>query len=187
MKKIARKPLFGRRGWILAMSLLLIMGIGVGGTVAYLMTNTREVVNEFVPGEVEGKVEEDFDNSKKTSITVKNTGNTECFVRLMLIPYWVDEDGNQKLGLAAWKPNFTINDSWFTDTVEGVTFYYYMLPVDPEKSTANLIGSNSKIELAVDEDGNRQVLEVFAQCVQSTPKQAVADLWGEQIATRLVQ
>ena len=49
--KRARKRTLARPV-LLALSLVLVLGLGVGGTLAYLVTNTDPVTNTFTPGEV---------------------------------------------------------------------------------------------------------------------------------------
>lgn len=160
----------------LILSFLVIALFAVGATVAYL-SKQAEVVNTFEPGKVTCKVTEEFDGSVKKNVNVINTGNTDAYLRVKLVTYRVNEKG-EKIGGTAEIPAFTPGDGWFAKG----GFYYYSLPVNPgEKPDTNLINSievRSIYKDADDPDGGKQVIEVMAEAIQSTPADAVVSSWN---------
>ena len=160
--------------WALLVSLILVCGI----TVAYLYRATNDVTNELVPGVVECKVHEQTDTgtttaNSKTSIKVENTGNLEAWLRVRLVSYWVNADG-QIVAKASEMPTFTPAADWYS---AGNDTYIYTKPVAPGGSTGDLLGSGSSITLQTSTEGYQQVVEVFADAIQSEPADAVKDAW----------
>ena len=83
------------RSFVLLVSCLALL-VSVTGTLAYLVTNTPDVVNTFTPGKVSCTVEEpgwQNGNTVKQNVTIKNTGNTDAFIRAAVVATWVDEAG----------------------------------------------------------------------------------------------
>ena len=57
-------------------------------------------------------------------------------------------------------------------------FYYYTLPVAPEKTpAANLIDTITLTGSYNDADGGKQVIEVMAEAIQSLPTTTVTSVW----------
>ena len=106
----------------------LLIAISITGiTLAYLATQTSEIKNIFNPSAVTCQVEETFDGTTKTNVNVKNTGDTEAYIRVKLVTYRVNAAG-QQIGGTAEIPDFTPGAGWVLYT-DG--FYYYTLPVAP--------------------------------------------------------
>ena len=155
--------------WALLVSLILVCGV----TIAYLYRATNDVTNMFVPGEVDCEVTEDFNGTVKSSITVKNTGNIKAWLRVRLVSYWVDANGDI-MPKASPAVSFTRGEGWVVG--KGDNTYIYAKPVIPGAFTEELLGS--EITLKTSEEGYRQVVEVFADAIQSEPATAVTDAWG---------
>lgn len=165
---------------LLIFSLLLVATMAIGGSMAFLTTQTNVVVNTFTPAEVGSKVEETFDGTVKSSITVQNTGDIDAYIRVKLVTYRVNEN-KEHIGGKAEIPEFKLGDGW----VEHDGYYYYTRPVAPNKSTEDLLGSNielKKYDDANDPDGGKQAIDVMAEAIQSTPASAVQDAWGVTIS-----
>ena len=167
----------------LLLSFLLILTVSVGGTLAYLSAQTEPVVNTFMPSHVDCEVKEIFENNAKTSIKVHNTSDIEAYIRVKLVSYRVNSEGQYIGGTAT--VDFEVAGAWF----EYGGFYYHKKPVvandniDSNTSdlTSNLIAADSKIELHGqydDSDGGKQVVEVMAEAIQSKPVDAVEKAWG---------
>lgn len=169
----SRRRRGGKAGtWFL--SILLLVTLAVGGTVAYLITRDQPVTNTFLPSYVTSEVTEEFDGTTKTHVNVKNTGDTEAYVRVRLVTYRVNDAGD-RIGGAATIPKFTPGTGWISVGM----YYYYTLPVAPGgKPAADLIES---IELQAydDADGGKQVIEVMAEAIQSKPAAAVEEAWTD--------
>lgn len=164
------------------LSFLLIFTVSVGGTLAYLSTQTGPVVNTFTPSHVDCKVKEEFSNNVKTSIKVHNTSDIEAYIRVKLVSYRVNS-AEQRIGGTA-PVKFKLADGWF----EYGGFYYHRKPVDANDNsdsytsdlTSNLIAAGDSIELTenyTDSDGGKQVIEVMAEAIQSKPVDAVEEAW----------
>ena len=160
--------LFGLAICLIAASLSIIGG----NTLAYLKTGTATIENVFTPVIVSGSLGEDFsDGVTKTKVHVENTGTTDIYVRLMLLPYWIESATDNPVGKAAWTPGFTPNANWFLGT-DGC--YYYKPPLEAGKKTDLLY--DGEIQLLNNEaDGTHQVLEILAQIIQCGP--AVNEAW----------
>lgn len=177
MKFISSKGSRARRtakSSALIIALALILVLAVGGTVAYIFTQTGPVINTFTPTEAKITVDEEISGNQKTSITVENVSTgVPVYIRVALVANMIDEDGN--VTDAADVPNFTPGDNWILGN-DG--YYYYTEPVPVGQSTGNLL--KSPMELVE----NMQVV-VLADAIQAVPKQAVIDAWGQTIADQL--
>ena len=164
------------RAITLLIALLLFSALAVGGTVAWLTANTGNVANTFTPSNVACSVTENFDGTTKRNVNVKNTGDTEAYIRVKLVTYRVNDDG-QHIGGTATIPTFTPGKGW----VKYGEYYYYTKPVAANGGTpANpLIGEPGIALKAYDDaDGGKQVVEVMAEAIQSKPANAVNEAWG---------
>jgi hypothetical protein len=131
--------------------------------------------NEFVPANVSCKVVEEFDGIQKNSIQVQNTGNIDAYIRIRLVSYWVDAD--EKI---VAKPSSMSEINIAAGWIKGANnTYYYTKPVSPSAHTGFLL--LSPITLEKDENGYMQVIEVFAEAIQSKPYNAVTDSWKVSI------
>ena len=156
--------------WALLVSLVLVCGV----TIAYLYRATNDVTNMFVPGEVDCEVTEDFNGTVKSSITVGNTGNVTAYLRVRLVSYWVDANGDI-MPKASLDVSFTPGPGW-QPLGNSADTYIYAKPVIPGAFTGELLGSG--IMLQTSDEGYRQVVEVFADAIQSEPADAVTEAWG---------
>ena len=167
----------------LMLSLLVLVCVSVGGTLAYLKS-TSSVNNTFTVGHVNTEVKETFNGTVKSNVTAKNTGDVPAFIRIKLVTYRVNEK-NETIGGKAVIPDFNMGTNWF----EYDGFYYYSEPVQPglnpgatgeEQLGTPLIGTPG-ITLAgnyPDSDGGKQVIEVIAEAIQASPAEAVSEAWG---------
>lgn len=145
---------------ILAALIVVLLAAAVGGTYAFLSTKTNPVVNTFTPEQVKCEIHESFTNNTKTSITVNNTCNIPVYIRVALIPYWQDADGNVA-GKESWTPDFEPNSGW-TKGSDG--YYYCNSIIQPNDFTPSL--SNS-IPLPSANDGTKAVLVIAAEAIQA--------------------
>lgn len=161
-------------------SLLFLVIVSVGGTMAYLFTQTEPIENTFTPSKVTCQVTENFNNEIKKNVNVKNTGDTDAYIRVKLVTYRVNSE-NQHIGGVATIPDFTPGTNW----VKYDDYYYYTLPVAPNNMPATDLIGESGITLEesyTDADGGKQVIEVMAEAIQSNPERAVGDSWGVTIS-----
>ena len=176
-----RKPRHGRRlGWgrqalLLAALALIVMGV-VGGTVAYLVTKTDSVTNTFEPGKVSCDIEETFDSpyTEKKEVKVKNTGNTDAYIRAAIIVTWKDADGNIAATVPQKNVDYTMSavNGWYLGN-DG--YYYYQGIVPPQGETAVLFNS---IEAKNNHGEYTLSVEILAEAIQASPQDVVYKAWG---------
>lgn len=184
--RLVRKPHKGRgRLAMMVLSIVLLLGVAIGGTIAWLSTKTTPVTNTFTPARVTCEVEEKFDKTTgvKTKVNVKNNGNIDVYIRVKLVTYRTNDDG-QHIGGTADLPKFALGENW----VKHGEYYYYTLPVAPdEKPEANLADSMTLTGSYEDADGGKQALDVMAEAIQSAPEKAVGEAWGVTITPNSVK
>lgn len=160
---------------MLFLSLLLVATMMVGGTLAWLSTKSAPITNTFLPSKVACEVTESFNGTVKSNVNVKNTGDTQAFIRVKLVTYRVN-DKKQHIGGTASLPKFTLGANWVS--YDG--YYYYTLPVAPGGSPeTNLTESMTLTGSYPDTDGGKQAVDVMAEAIQSVPEDAVQDAWGD--------
>lgn len=163
----------------LFLSLLLVTVGSVGGTLAYLATQSKAVNNTFKPSHVTCEVTENFDGTTKSNVNVTNTSDTDAYIRVNLVSYRVN-DAEQHIGGITNVPDFTPGTGW----VKNGDYYYYKRPVKPgEKPAYDLIGSINLNGSYRDADGGKQVIEVMAEAIQAEGvaddgRKAVVKAWG---------
>ncbi len=172
MKLYGNKSRSGRRSLAALVALVLIICVAVGGTVAFIVTKTDAVKNIFNPANVTIDTQEEFDGSVKKNVVVENTGNTDAYIRVKLVTYITDENGEPTAETATIPP-FALGDGWFYSNADDV--YCYSYPVAAGGSTTSLIGEDG-ITLV-----ERQVVDVLAEGIQATPKDAVTEAWGVNV------
>lgn len=170
-----------RTGRLTAMVIatVLLLALAIGGTLAWLSTKDAPIQNKFLPTKVTCEVMETFNGSTgvKSNVNVKNTGTINAFIRVKLVTYRTNDQG-QHIGGTASLPNFTLGKGW----VKYGDYYYYTLPVAPkEKPEADLISSIT-LESYTDVDGGHQAIDVMAEAIQSEPARAVGQAWGVSIS-----
>ena len=100
-----------RKPGALLLTLVLLALALTGATLAYLITHTDPVPNRFTPAHVSCTVTEDFDGTTKKNVNVTNTGDIDAYLRVKLVTYRVNDDG-QHIGGTAAIPAFTPGDGW---------------------------------------------------------------------------
>jgi len=167
-----KRPPTKRR--LVPVALLIVLLLTCSTVYAYMFAKSQTAETAFVPAQVSCKVSETFENNIKTSITVKNTGNIPAYVRVRLVTYWVDGEGNVA-PLAS--PSLTVSvdeREWLTGSNNT---FYYKTPVNAGEPTVNLL--TYPITLTQDDkNGYKQVVDVFAEAIQADPPEAVLQSWG---------
>lgn len=168
----------GGRMTALTVALALILTVAIGGTIAWLVTQTDGITNTFQPSEVTCAVEEDFDKDTgvKENIKVKNTGDIDAFIRVKLVTYRTNDKGQHIGGTADLTTQLTLKAGW----VKYGDFYYYTKPVAPNAYTGILTDAIT-LESYTDADGGHQAIDVMAEAIQSVPEKAVGEAWGVKI------
>lgn len=158
----------------LLIAVLIASLILCGTVIAYMFRQTEYKDNKLTPANVSCEILETVTNNEKTSIQIKNTGNIDAYLRVRLVSYWVDADGNI-VAKPSPELSITLAEGWITGSNNT---YYYKRPVAPGTPTPNLLKDGTSIYLEQDENGYLQVIEVFAEAIQSEPKKAVTSAWN---------
>ena len=165
---------------MMVLSIVLLLGVAIGGTIAWLSTKTTPVTNTFTPAKVACDVTENFDEDTgvKTNVNVKNNGNIAVYIRVKLVTYRTNDAG-QHIGGTAELPKFNLGENW----VEYGKYYYYTLPVEPKAQPQTNLADSMTLKTAYgDADGGKQALDVMAEAIQSEPEKAVGEAWGVRIS-----
>ena len=181
---------------LLIASLAVLLTATVGSTAARLVSKPAAVENDFVPGKVACQVLEKFGTeggtSVKRDVRVQNTGNTDAYIRVLLVFTWKDDAGNIVSNKPQEDKDYQINKNltdWIKQESDAGTYYYYKKPVAPGAETGKLIEllrqadgvtgpENGKYKLSVD---------ILADAVQADPPEAVADSWGVAVENREIK
>lgn len=156
---------------LMPVALLLALVLICGSVFAYMFMRTDTEGTDFIPAQVACKVYSPEAGDAVDSITVENTGNINAYLRVRLVTYWVDSDGN-----VAPKPSPTLTVSYnSTDWIKGSdNTFYYKVSVAPDGFTTNLL--TGPIILGT-EDGYKQEVDIFGEAIQSKPTDAVKEVW----------
>lgn len=178
----------GRKRTALVASLLVVLALVCGGTVAYL-TDSDRVANEFSPGELTTTIVEHLDGNAKKDVQIKNTGKVDAWIRAEVAITWQDAEGNV-CGVAPVEKNTQNPDGDYEITwnvadepaadkwVKGSDgFYYWTSPVAPNNLTGVLITSCT-YDKAKAPEGYSLTVEVIGSGVQITPDGAFNDWTG---------
>ena len=181
------------RKLLVCLTALLCMAL-VGATVAFLVTRTGSVTNTFQGSKVACAVIENGNNKDETSgivsvaekknVQIKNTGDTDAYIRVAVVVNWMSEDGSKVWALKPTSDDYTITyilgaDGWLDG---GDGYYYYSKPVAPKDPTSILIEKamlKDGITGPVGTDGTQYYLsiEIVASAIQSTPIDVVEKQW----------
>ena len=188
IKTYSRKPKRSIKPFLIAFCVCILACAAVSGSLAWLTSTPEHVVNSFIPGAVTIQVDEKFDGSTKSDVRIKNTGNVPAYIRVALVPAWVDDEGNIAAKPASLKLNDDCNIAWGEDGngyeadwfIGSDGFYYCKTVIEPGKSTPILIKSCTV------KDGEHEYdfeLQVIASAVQSLPTSTVETVWPVVVCT----
>lgn len=152
--------------------LLVLAGMVVGGTVAYLLTATDAITNTFTPANTTPEIVEEIKDHAKTSIVIQNDGTASAYIRVALVGNTVDADGKVTGG---FEVNVTGLGANWVKASDG--YYYYTQPVAGGSATGNLLGDGATILV---EDGH--TVTVLAQSIQAEPSTVVTDVWSSGVS-----
>lgn len=158
MKRMKKKSL------LLVAGIVLMLTIAIGGTIAYLVTNTDSITNTFEPGRVPITVEETYSGATKSNVSIKNTGNVSAYIRAKIIVTW-KKGANE---ISATQPvkgtdyEISINEgAWESNG----GYWYCKTPVAAGYNTPVLIISCTKT--GTPPDGYDLSVEIIAESIQA--------------------
>lgn len=181
---------------IIIASVMLLLLVAVGTTIAYIFTETEPVENTFNPSKVScAVVEKGYEpvsgeiqniSDIKSNVQIKNTGDTDAYIRVAVVVNWMDEAGTK---VWATKPventEYSITYANTTNWVKGSDDYWYYTKSVPPTDGSNLTdilikNATQNKEGPKGTDGTQYYLsiEIVASAIQSTPETVVAEQWG---------
>ena len=190
IKTYSRKPKRSIKPFLIAFCVCILACAAISGSLAWLISAPGPVVNEFIPGEVTIQVDETFDDghTTKQNVSIKNTGNVPAYIRVALVPAWVDDEGNIAAKPASLELNDDCNIAWGKDGsgyeadwfIGSDGFYYCKTVIEPGASTPILIKSCT---VKGEEHEYDFELQVIASAVQSLPTTTVETVWPVVVNT----
>ena len=183
---------------IIIASVMLLLLVAVGTTIAYIFTETEPVENTFNPSKVScAVVEKGYEpvsgeiqniSDKKSNVQIKNTGDTDAYIRVAVVVNWMNADGSSVWAQKPADDDYTITYNLGNGWVKGSDdYWYYTKSVPPtegnnltdiliEKATQNKEGPKGT-------DGTQYYLsiEIVASAIQSTPETVVKEQWSSGI------
>lgn len=168
-----------RKTATLLVAIVLLLGVAVGTTVAYLIASTEKIENKFEYAKTDVTVTEDFDGTTKQNVQVWNKSNIPVYIRATYVVNWVDKDGNIVTSVPDgydYQLDKNPNNTW----VEGKDgYYYYKDPVPAGKETQ---GSLLYCKVTYPENPEYTLnVEILATAIQSEPKDAVEAVWPVKV------
>ena len=171
-----------KRSLVLVVSLLALLLVVAGGTLAWL-TAQDSVSNTFTPAHVTCAVEESFNGTTKSDVKIKNTSDIPVYIRASIIVTWKDSSGNvygQKPTTSDYDMQMAENSGWVLGA-DG--YYYYTSPVAVGATTGTLISSCTvKAGATPPGDDYKLSVEIMAEAIQSQPDRAVQQAWGVSVS-----
>lgn len=179
-KNRKRRLRWGKEFVLLCSVVMLLIGV-VGGSLAYLIAEGGSVENTFIPGKVSCSIQEpgwSDGETTKSNVTVKNTGNTDAYIRAAIVVTW-EKDGAKAPVAPVLGTDYTLVINTAAWTKNG-SYYYHNTAVAPDKETEVLI--NSCTVTGTYEDYTLCV-EILADAIQSTGVDTdgstpVSQAWG---------
>ena len=161
-----------RRPLLLLASLVLLLALAVGGTVAWLNSSSGPVTNTMIPGQVPITINEKFENGTKSDVSVTNNGNIDAYIRVAIVANAVDENGNIIAGTAPSYVSLVNTDYW--QLLEDDGYYYYKGAVAPGDTTKPLFTDDVTVT-----DGELNILAESIQVLGGIDgKTASVYAWG---------
>lgn len=176
---------------VLITSVALLLLVAVGTTLAYVFTKTDPLENKFNPSKVSCAVVENGNDpvssgnvpvSSKKNVQIKNTGDTDAYIRVAVVVNWASKDGTK---VWATKPvEGTDYTAWTPGTgwIQIGDYYYYTQSVAPTKTTGTLIENIEVLDTANIPDGYFLSVEIVASAIQAKPTSVVTSQWGVTVA-----
>lgn len=160
------------------LAFVLVLGVSIGATTAFLVDRTDSVTNVFEPADIGIQVEETFDQQTKSDVSITNTKDVDVYVRVALIPVWEDGEENvvaESASLSDLQITYGSSGDW-QEGSDG--FWYYTRVLKGNASTELLIQSAEVLKNSVGyTKGYQMNLQVMAQAIQAEPKDAVTSAW----------
>lgn len=166
----------------LLISVILLLTVAVGGTAAYIATQTQNLTNVFKPGKMSIDIHEEVKPGEKSNVKVVNTGDAPAYVRVYVTVSWQNANGDILAEIPENGVDYNMTfikdtDKWFLGS-DG--YYYYSEPLETESSgNPGYFTEGSLLECKTTEQiGEYSIaVNIMAQCIQADPQEAVTEAW----------
>ena len=153
---------------LLLIAVVALLVAAVGGTVAYLVTNTSRVVNTFTPATVDTEVTDNISGNTKSDVQIKNSSNIPVYMRVAVVANWykageVVAPWNNYVGLGVTS-DWTLRDG-----------YYYYNGTVAAGAEVKLFDSYTASD---GPEGAHLEMDIISQVIQAEPTSAVEGAWG---------
>lgn len=170
-------------------SVIFIGVVCIVGNSVSSFTSKDEIVNTFNLGSVDIEIDEgnwedvgnaEFEKTYDKKVKIQNTGKSDSYIRVALIPRWVNEDGSPWMGDTSGV-TLTLSSSlekWTEKKSDN--YYYYKEAVKPGDNTDELL---SNIFIKVDGnlkdryEGKTLIIDVKAEGVLATDGKDYITAW----------
>ena len=159
---------------------------------AYMRKQSTVTEVTLTPAVVSCEVREQYTSPNKTSIKVANTSNIDVYVRVKLVSYWVNSDGE----IVLQKPDDIVFDYNNSSWVKHGDCYYYTKKVTAKQGDIatvtpdDLLKSGSVITLKTMVANNTtlyQAIDILAEAIQADPETAVESAWDVNVVNGVIQ
>ena len=170
---------FSKKAVALAVSLVLLLAVAVGATLALLMDKTDPIDNTFTPVQITIVPNEVVEGNVKKNITFTNTKTdkaADCYVRATVAIYWtetVDGVTNVVAQPAGGSVSELVlnNTDWFM--VDDI--YYYAKVLKVGETTSVMLND---ITVVVPQGSAASChVDIHYEAIQATPADAVTAAW----------
>ncbi len=169
-----------RKTATLLVAIVLLLGVAVGTTVAYLIDRTTPIENKFEYAKTDVTVTEELTGTTKSNVQVKNNSNIPVYIRATYVANWVDAAGNIVTSVPTGY-GYELTENFNANWMNGPGGYYYKYPVQPNDSTE---GSLLTCEVTYPANPEYTLnVEILATAIQSEPKDAVEAVWPVTVNT----
>lgn len=153
--QIRRRTLFAAAAVVL---------VATGATLAFILAEADSLENVFPTGSVSCEVNESFNGSVKSDVTVKNTGTADAYIRAAIVVTWQDESGRVFADAPEKDADYTMTLGTGWTVSDG--YYYWPDKVFPEGSTGDLIVEAREVSGRAPE-GYHLCIEILGSAVQA--------------------
>lgn len=184
--------MFKKKPLITLVSLLAILCVTVGGTLAFLIDTDGPITNLFNPSKVTTEVIEELNGTTKQNVMIKNTGDTDAWIRAAVVVTWQDaqgnvygqepEEGTDKDYTISYNVSDTVSANCWVEGNDG--FYYWTSPVAAKTGlTGILIDSCTASGTKVVGTGDDAVtyyltVEIIGSGIQNKPANVFNTEWA---------
>lgn len=161
----------------LIVSLALIICMLVGGVAAFLTDTAIPLKNIFTPSHITTTVDETLDGNTKSDVSIKNTGDTDAWIRAAIVVTWKNESGDVYGTAPAAGTDYTMTLDLSNGWERGDDgFYYWKSPVAPAGNTGILITSCTYTANAPEE--YFLSVEIIGSGIQNRPANVFNSSWS---------